>query len=178
MLDSQLQAIIQSTLTAAFTARGVAATVKQNNQPRQMIAVTGPAVYFSGMPAKPYGWPNYKLVWNPDTGVFDRTRIQVLHSRFTVGCVAPISAATPNAYTSRDLAVAAMAALQDQDFIASLVPQDCNVFRVTELPSIWFQDNNAQNVNWVSFDIIFTHSDIVQSVIHKIDNFNGTFDRV
>lgn len=178
MLDSQLQTVIQASLIAGLAARGIAAGVMQNNQPRQFAAPSTPTVFHTLQPRKQYGWPSYKEVWNVSTQKFDRTRTQVVHSRFQIAGCAPGSPATPNALTSGDLAQVAIQILQDEDFIASIVAQQFNVFRVTELPVFWFQDSNGQNVEWCPFDIIFTHNDVFVSSVGPIKDFVGTYDSV
>lgn len=179
MLDSQLQAILQSTLKTGFASQGyTTVAVKQNNQPRQIVVPSTPVVYFSGGTRHNYGWPTYKNVWNETTGKFDRTRTQVVHTTFRIGAIAPISPATPNALTSADTAQIANTILQNSDFITSLVAQDCNVFRVTELPAVPFQDSNDQYSWWCSFDIIFTHNDVFVSTVDAITDFKPGIYRV
>lgn len=179
MLDSALQTIIQSSLVAGLAARGVTASVQQNNQPRQFAAPTGPALFHTlASPKKQYGWPQYKDSWNETTQLFDRIRTQVVHTRFTIGGCVVQSPAAPNALSSGDLLQIAIDILQDEDFIASCVAQDCNVFRVTDLPAIWFEDSKGQNVLWASFDIIFTHKDVFISSVGAITDFVGDVDQV
>lgn len=179
MLDSQLQAILQSALTAGFAARGMTVAVKQNAQPRQVTVPSGnPVCYYSGGERHQYGWPKYTDVWNVDAGKFIRTRTQVVHTKFTVGALAPISPATPTAPTSADVAQTAVQILQDEDFVTSLVAQDCNVFRVTENPLLPFQDSNAQHSFWASFVIIFTHKDVFVSSVDAINGFKANVSAV
>lgn len=178
MLDSQLQTIIQAALIAGFAARGVTCSVQQNNQPRQFAAPTGPGAYHTYGSRKNWGWPAYKDTWNETTQQFDKTRVQVVHTRFTIAGCSAQSPGSPNALSSADISQMASDILQDEDFIASLVAQQCNVFRVQDLPGVWFQDSSGQNVLWSSFDIIFTHKDVFVSSVGAITNFEGNVGRV
>jgi hypothetical protein len=179
MLDSQLQTIIQSTLMAGLAARGVTAKVVQNNQPRQFSAPSGPTIYHTlSSPRRKYGWAKNRDILNEDGQTFTRTTTQVMHTRFQIAAVSPISPATPNGLTSGDLSSIAASILTFEDAIESYVAQDCNVFRVSDLPGIWFEDNNAQNVLWSSFDIIFTHDDVYTSTTGTITDFVSGIYRV
>lgn len=177
MLDYQLQTIIQSTLLAGLAQRGVAAGVVQNNQPRQFTAPSAPTVYHTLGSRKKWGWAKTKDTVNED-GSITRTTRQVVHTRFQIAGVSPVSPATPNGYSSGDLASTAASILTYEDAIVSYVAQDCNVFRVQDLPGVWFQDNNGQNVLWASFDIILTHEDVFISTVGVINDFASGIYRV
>lgn len=179
MLDSQLQTIIQDTLIAGLAARSVTATVKQNNQPRQFVAPSTPTVFHTLGSRKKYGWPVARDEFNDANGTFDTTTTQVVHTRFQIaGCIPNASPANPSGYTSGDLASIANDILQHETAIAAFVAQDCNVFRVTDNPLIWFQDSSAQNVAWASFDIIFTHKDVFVTSTGVITDFTPKIRRV
>lgn len=177
MLDYQLQTIIQATLTAGLVSRGLTAGVVQNNQPRQFTAPSSPTVYHTLSSRKKWGWAKTKDTVGED-GSITRTTRQVVHTRFQIAGVSPVSPATPSSYSSGDLASAAASILTYEDAIVSYVAQDCNVFRIQDLPGVWFQDNNAQNVLWASFDIIFTHEDIFVSTVGAITDFASGIYRV
>jgi hypothetical protein len=178
MLDSALQTIIQSTLLAGLTSRAIAGVgVIQNNQPRQFTAPTGPTIYHTYGSRKKIGWPSYKDVSNGD-GTLTRTARQVVNTRFQIAGVAPVSPGAPTAFMSGDLSSIAADILTFEDALAAYVAQDCNVLRIQDIPGIWFQDNNAQNVLWSSFDIIFTHEDIYVSTIGAINQTAGGIYRV
>lgn len=179
MLDSAIQQVVQSTLIAGLAARGVASGVMQNNQPRQFVAPSTPTVFHSIGSRKPYGWPAYKDVYNNVTGKFDTTKTQVMHTRFQIaGCVPNASPGSPYALTSGDLATIANSIMTDETNIAAFVTAGFNVFRVQDLPLIWFQDSNAQNVAWAPFDIIFTHKDTYVTSTGVVTGFDPTFDRI
>lgn len=172
MLDSQLQALIQSTLIAGLAMRGVTAGVMQNNQPRQFVAPSTPTIFHTLGPRKKYGWPARETINNGD-GTLSSATTQVVHTRFQIaGLVPNASPATPYALTSGDLASIANDILQHETALAGFVAAGCNVFRVSENPLIWFQDSNAQNVAWGSFDIIFTHKDVFTTSVGVISDFN------
>ena len=180
MLDSALQQIVQSTLVDGLAARSVTAGVVQNNQPRQFVAPSTPTIFHTLGPRKEFGWPAYKDVLNtpPATG-FTTTKTQVVHTRFQIaGLVPNASPATPYALSSGDLAGIANSIFTDETTIAALVAQDCNIFRIQELPFIWFQDSNAQNVAWCSFDIIFTHKDVYTTSTGVISDFNPNIQQI
>jgi hypothetical protein len=179
MLDSAIQAIVQSTLVAGLATRGITANVMQNNQPRQFEAPSTPTVFHTLGPRKPFGWPAYKDVWNSTKGAFDTTKTQVMHTRFQIaGCAPNASPATPYALTSGDLATAAQSIITDERNIATFVAAGFNCFRVIDLPLIWFNDSNGQNVAWAPFDIIFTHKDVFVTSTGAITVFDPTIDRI
>lgn len=175
MLDSAIQDILQSTLAAGLTARSVTAKVVQNNQPRQFVAPSSPTIFHTLGPRKPYGWPAYKDVpaTPPATG-FVTTKTQVMHTRFQIaGCALNASPDTPYALTSGDLATIANSIMTDETNLAAFVEAGFNVFRIQELPLVWFQDSNAQNVAWAAFDIIFTHKDVFTTSTGGITVFDS-----
>lgn len=179
MLDSAIQTQLQSVLTAGLAARGIMGVgVMQNNQPRQFVAPSIPTIFHTTGSRKEWGWPKRQDVYNATTGLFDTTSVQVVHSRFQVAGCAYISPANPDGLTSGDLAQIASTILMDEDNIAAYVAAGFNIFRIEELPIIWIQDANSQNVAWVSFDIIFTHTDVVTKSTGVITDFNGNFQRV
>lgn len=179
MLDSAIQQVVQSTLIAGLAARGVAAGVVQNNQPRQFVAPSTPTIFHSFGSRKPYGWPKYKDVYNSATGKFDTTKTQVMRTRFQIaGCVPNASPGAPFALTSGDLATIANSIMTDETNTAIFVAAGFNRLRVQDLPLIWFQDSNAQNVAWAPFDIIFTHKDTYVTSTGVVTGFVPTFDRI
>ena len=178
MLDAQIQTLIQQVMTAGLAARGVAAACKQNNQPRQFAAPSTPTVFYTMGGRKKYGWPTAVDTVNIDDSI-TTTTTQVVHTRFQVAGITPnASPATPYALSSGDLASIASDILQHETALAVFIAADCNVFRVTDNPAIWFQDSNAQNVEWASFDIIFTHKDVFTTSTAPITDFNSGIYRV
>ena len=180
MLDSAIQAHLQETLIAGLAARDITAGVKQNNQPRQFVAPSVPTVFHSFGSRKPFGWPQRKDAQPvaPATAIVT-TKTQVVHTRFQIaGCVPNASNATPFALTSGDLAGIANSIMTDETNLAAFVDAGFNVFRVQDLPLIWFQDATAQNVAWCSFDIIFTHKDVFTTSTGGITVFNPNVGRV
>lgn len=174
MLDAQIAEVIQSTLIAGLAARSVTAGVKRNNQPRQFVAPSTPTIFYTYGFRKPYGWAAHKDTRNvpPDTG-FTTTTTQVIHTRFQIaGCIPNASPADAFALTSGDLAVIANSIMTDEANLAAFVAAGFNVFRVQEIATVWFQDSNAQNVAWSSFDIIFTHKDIFSTSTGAITEFD------
>jgi hypothetical protein len=178
MNDAAIQKIIKDTLVAGLVTRGVAGvTIKQGRQPRQATVPTAPTIFYTYKSRKRWGWPSNSDKVNDD-GTITTTRAQVIHTTFQVSAIAPVSAADPLALTSSDLNNLAADIMTSEPAIASYVAQDCNVFRIQDLPGLWFQDNNAQNVLWASFDIIFTHKDVSVSSSPAINDFNGTVGTV
>jgi len=179
MLDSAIQLQLQNTLVAGLAARSVTAGVIQNNQPRQFVAPSTPAIFHSLGPRKPWGWPAYKDVSNAPNSGFTTTKTQVMHTRFQIaGCAPNASPATPTALTSTDLAGIANSIMTDETNLAAFVAAGFNVFRVIDLGAIWFKDDTGQNVLWAPFDIIFTHKDVFTTQTGAITDFDGTFDRI
>lgn len=176
MLDSALQAYIQSTLVAGLASRGVAAGVAQNNQPRQFTAPSTPYVFYSMAPRKPWGWPKRKDVVNDD-GTITTTKTQVVHTQFQIAGFAPNpSPSTPYALTSGDLAGIAWSIFTDEATLESFVDAGFNIFRVDRIDTLPFQDSNGQNVYWSSFDIIFTHKDVTTTSTGVITVFNPNIE--
>lgn len=174
MLDAEIAAVLQSTLIAGLAARSVMADVKRNNQPRQFVAPSTPTIFHTYGSRKPYGWPAYKDTPNvaPDTG-FTTVKSQVIHTRFQIaGCIPNASPADAFALTSGDLAAIANSVMTDETNLAAFVAAGFNVFRVQEIATVWFQDSNAQNVAWSSFDIIFTHKDTFSTSTGGITEFD------
>jgi hypothetical protein len=182
MRDSQLQTVLQSTLLAGLTTRGVAGVrVVQNNQPRQFSAPSSPALFHTYGSRKNWGWPsNVDTVdENSSPPTMTRTTTQVVHTRFQIaGCQLEPSPATPTEYSSGDLASLAASILTSEDSVSAYVAAGFNVFRILELPAFWFQDSKSQNVLWSPFDIIFTHADVYTSTIGVISEFNSGIYRV
>lgn len=180
MLESSIQALIQSTLLAGVAARlpTLEVIVKQNNQPRQVAVPSTPTIFFSYQSSKAWGWQQKKDTYNQTASTFNTKKSQVIHSRYTVAALAPRSSANPYALTSADLLRVAKDVLQDEDSIVQYVAQGCNIFRIQDLPSVWFQDSSDQNALWSSFDIIFTHLDSLTTSVGVITDFNGSINRV
>jgi hypothetical protein len=179
MLDYQLQAIIQNTLVAGLAARGVTANVLQNNQPRQFVIPSTPTVFHTLGPRHKYGWPSRVDTRNSETGAFDTTTTQVVHTRFQIAGLIPNSSpANSTQLSSGDLASIASDIMQHETAIAAFVAQDCNVFRVSDNPTLPFQDSSDQTVWWASFDIIFTHKDVFTTSTGALSDFNPNFERI
>ena len=160
MREIDLAILLRSVLVDGLTSRGITANVKQSNQPRQQGIPTTATVFFFHVGTINVGYPEKKDVWNSGNDNFDHTETQNRESRWQINALAPQLPSSTTAMTAADYALAAAAIMQSDSTIVALKNAGVGVQHITNVRSVWFQDEKQQNEENPTFDVILSHQDI------------------
>jgi hypothetical protein len=162
MLDNQLIALIISTIIAQEAAAGIPGTpIAQAFQPTQQGVNTVPTAYLYKVGDRRYGFVGRTDVWNATTSQMIHTEIQQYETTLQFSALATQNPATPTQYTASDILNFIAYILQSSVTIAALEAQGVGVERITEVRNPYFLDDRQQFEASPSFDVIFTHKQII-----------------
>lgn len=147
-------------------------------QPRQQGAEIVPTIYVNHAGTKPIGFPKRTAKWDTSTLEMVNTQGNRYESTYHIEALIPQSPADPTAMTESDVLNIARFILQSDSTLATLVPQNIGVLRVTELQANWIVDDKGQNENVPFFEVTFSHRLEFSSTVPTIDVFETVFNRV
>lgn len=178
MDDSALIELLLPIITAGLTARGKSAAVKLGKQPRQIGTPSAPVILVWHLKTTPYGALDREDVYDPIGQVMNHTEVQWQHTRFQISGLAPQSPSTPAAPSASDYVRAAAQAVQSDAARAALKTQNVGVLRISDVTSVWFEDEKGQNAESPSFDLILSHKDVFTISGAGITNYSLNVDRI
>lgn len=176
MLESQLAALIISTVNAGLSARGYSSVqVKRDNQPRQQGVPTNPVIFLHHIHTQNIGWVSREDVYDKATLAMNHYEIQRLESQYQFDALAQQSPLTPTALMPEDYLALVRKTLQSSQAITLLKSSGVGIQHITDMRVMYFEDDKGQNETNPSFDIVFSHQDvdIVPGTI--ISKFNSQF---
>ena len=178
MLISALNIILIPIMEAGLTARGLTATVKRTNQPRQQGTPSAATVFFFHAGTTPYGFVRRKDWWDATTSTMYHKEEQYQWTRYQINALAPQSPGAPTAATAADYVKAAAQTMQSDAARAALLAQKVGVLRISDVISTYFQDERGQNEESPSFDLILGHKDELITSGDFITNYTFAIDSV
>lgn len=170
--------LLKSVLDTGLTEQSITATVRQNRQPRHQGRDEDANIMFFHVGTVNVGWPGKTEVWDADNEVFVQTQTQRKESRFQISALAPVSPATPTGLTPEDYLNVSEAILQSDTAITTFAASGVGVQHVTGNPSGWFENDQGQNENNPTFDIILSWQKTMTANIPKIDETTYTVEGV
>lgn len=168
MTDAELMTLVIATLTAGINtdyAPLKPVTIKQAYQPRTGGAPLGAAILLSMGVQRRYGSIRHHNEWvepvGPTPGYSKRTESQVWESSFQCNTqvLAPPQPTPLRPFTAGDLATAASWILQGIDGRALLRAGGCGIYRVTDIRSPYFQNEQNQFQQSPSFDFVLNYEE-------------------
>lgn len=169
MNDGALFTLVKATLDAGFAAdypQFGEITVKQSYQPRTTGAPSGNSVLLSQGVQRRYGFMRRANVWVPAVGptpaYMKRTETQMWEATFQCDALvlAPPQPKALAPYTSGDICSAASWILQGDVGRAALFAGGCGVYRVTDIRSPYFQNEQGQFQQSPSFDFTLSYEEV------------------
>jgi hypothetical protein len=176
--EAALSILLVSVLNAGLSVRGVIATVQKDNQPRQEGIPNAATIFFHHVGTVNIGWPEKQDVWNAANGNFDHIETQRRESRYQISALAPQTPSDPTLPTPADFCNQAAAVMQSDVTIATLVSNGIGIRHITDIISIYFQDDKGQQEENPSFDIIFAHQDVFTTTTPIINDFTEKIEGI
>lgn len=189
MSDAQLLVQLVSLLDTGFAAytanpynasRPLPADIEavRAYQSRQQGANETATVYLSLAGTKPVGTPKRASVIDPDSGAVLHVQGQRMESTYHIEALVPQSPATPDAMTEMDVLNVARFILQSTETIATLTPLNVGLLRVSDMPTLYIDDDKEQHEDVPFFEITFSHRMAISTTVPTIDAFKTVFARV
>jgi hypothetical protein len=176
--EAALSILLVSVLNAGLAVRGVAATVQKDNQPRQQGVPSAAVILFHHVGTVNVGWPAKQDVWNAANGNFDHIETQRRESRYQIAALAPQTPSDPTKFTPADFVNSAAAIMQSDATIATMLAAQVGLRHITDIRTIYFQDDKDQNEENPSFDIVLSHQDVFTTSTPKVNAVTYNIERV
>lgn len=193
MTDAQLQALIVAQLGVFIPqypqlASIAGLTVAQTFQPRQQGRQSTPTIYFFKVGHRRYGFTGTRDIYVPPTdppppppaalGSFRHEEIQVYEQRYQFMALVPQSPAQPMALTASDVLDTVAGIMGSDGCRGALRAQGVGILRITELRNPYFTNEQNRFEADPSFDVIFTHTRTLESVVPKVETYDVRITRV
>lgn len=168
MTDGELMTLVIATLTAGIDANYAPlkpVTIKQAYQPRTTGAPSGTSILLTIGTQRRFGSIRHHNEWiepvGPTPGYNKRTETQVWEASFQCNAqVLPPPQPKPlQAFSAGDLASAASWILQGIDGRALLRAGGCGIYRITDIRSPYFKNEQNQFQASPSFDFVLNYEE-------------------
>lgn len=173
MMEIQIFKMLCAAVPPAVAARngGVALGVMQAYQPKQTGTPTAPTIALSVVLSRRFGWRRSVSRWDSAAGIMRNYETQPMETtiQFTMQATATGGADDP---TETDRLQLVADAVQSDSFIAAVAPA-AQVLRVTDIRMGRFIGDNAQNMNWPSFDLVIKHTREYVDAIPAVSAWDG-----
>lgn len=179
MIDNQLiqlflPIIANGLITDGFT--GI--QVKQFNQPTQQGANSAPAVYFSKIGDRRYGFLGRKSGWIIDDSEMLHTEFQHYETSFQIMALVRQNPNDITLPTASDLVNEVAAIMQSDATRKILNDSNVGILRVSDIRNPYFTDDQDIFEASPSFDFTLVHAQIRASTDNIISEFDFNFARV
>jgi hypothetical protein len=164
MFDNALIALVIRTVIAQEEVAGIPGLpLKQAFQPTQQGANTQPTAYLYKIGDEPRGWPYREEVWDEPNSRMVHRELQKYETTFQFSALATQDPKTPQQYTASDILNLVRYCLQSAAAIAAFEAQGVGVLRVGQVRNPYFMDDRARFEASPSFDVTFTHTQVITS---------------
>lgn len=161
MTDNELIALFLPIINTGLAANGFTdVVVLQSNQPTQQGIPTGPAVYFTKISNRRYGFLGTYDKWDSDNGTMVHTEVQPFESTYQVSALVLQNPKTPTQYTASDLVNEVAAILQSEKTVMTLASSNVGVLRISDIGNPYFVDDQDQFEANPSFDFTLTYRNV------------------
>ena len=183
MQDNALIDLLASRLEAATLAAGWLDVngqpygVSQKEQPTQQGIPVVPQVFFEKLFDHAYGFPalSYSVDnSNPNAPVMTETETRQIETTFQISALVPQDPTDLSIPTASDVVNAMHMFLSSRATIRLWQPQGVSILRVTApIQNTYFEDDRHRNAASPSFDIVLTHSQVINTVVNSTNQLNG-----
>lgn len=182
MTDPELYTLVVAGLLAGVANRAPGTDVKQNYQPTQQGAQTGPTLYVHKVGDRLVGHMARRDVWVPEAdegnGAFVHEERQWIETTFQVTALATLDPNTPNMPSASDLANVGSGIIQSDSMLARMRAVNVGVLRVSEVRNPQFLDDRDRNETSPSFDFVLTHERVYIDGVPAVQSVEFNFARV
>lgn len=175
MLDLALIDLLATRLEAASAAGGWLDStgspygVSQKMQPTQQGITTDPQVYFQKLFDIPFGYA--EVTHSPDPSgeyqMIEREE-QAMQTTFQISAMVIQNPADLTIPTASDVVLFVRSFLMARETVRLFIKSGANVLRVGDVQNPYFQDDRSLNEASPSFDIVITHSRVIENRIGSI----------
>lgn len=180
MLDNMIFKNVIEVLRAGLTAQGFTdVAVKQNFQPRNQGANSGPTLYIHKLGDHRYGFLQRKNEWDEYEEIEIHTETQLYESMFQITA---LSIQNPklgiDQLTASDLANVSAGIMQSDATVDALTAKGLNIYRITDVRNPYFVDDKERFEAAPSFDFTLQHEQVIISQTPVVDDFTLDIERV
>lgn len=145
--------------------------VKQDYQPTQQGANTGPTVYFHKIGDHRYGFMGAHDSWDATGSVENHTETQVYETTFQVSALVISQPKITNTYTASDLVNSVAQILASRATLYTLNAAGMSILRIGEVRHPYFTDDRDNYEAIPSFDFTLTYT---QTYVTQVNTITGT----
>lgn len=178
MIDADVQRAIKSVLDTGLATAGFTVLVTQSFQPTRQGAPLIPAVVFTKIATRRFGFQGQQYVLvtgNPDT--FQKTEVQYLRPTYQLSGLMNQNPVDSNSFTAYDVLDACAMILQSAEGRAAFKLVGIGIDRVTDIREPHSLDDSDRFTADVSFDFTLSYRNELASIIPSA-GVEGTIDRV
>ncbi|QOV06235.1 hypothetical protein CPT_Maja_015 [Burkholderia phage Maja] len=169
MTDLELIDTIVPYIEDAIKSQNWDFVVVQKDQPTQQGVPSGGTVFFELLFNREYGSPETKNSYNTQTNQFDETENQQIITTMQISALIPQNPENFDLPTANDVLEYVKRYVASRHVSRELVKKKANIFRVSEIRSQWFEDDNHQFSNHPNFDLEVAHSGAVTFSVAAVD---------
>lgn len=170
MLDNALISLIISTIIAGEVTAGIPDTpIAQAFQPTNQGVSTQPTAFIYKIADHRFGFLGRSDVWDANSATMVHVESQKYETTFQISVLSIQNPATPTQMTASDMCNLIAAILQSSVSIQTFQDQGVGIERITDVRNPYFMDDRNRFEASPSFDIVFTHDQIISSTTPIID---------
>lgn len=187
MQDNLIFKNVIEVLRAGLTAQGFPTdpaadgyiAIKQNFQPRNQGANTGPTLYIHKLGDHRYGFLQRKNEWDEYEQTEVHTERQLYESMFQITA---LSIQNPKLglaqLTASDIANTAAGIMQSDVTVDTLTSKGLFIYRITDVRNPYFVDDKERFEASPSFDFTLQHEQVIISQTPVVDDYTLDIERV
>lgn len=157
MTDLELIAIVVPNIEAILASRSWPFVVVQKDQPTQQGIPSEATVFFEILFNRNYGTNRTDYAYDETSGDYTETETQAVISKFQISCLVPQNPSDTSIPTAQDVLEYISAALAGRHGARLFQTHGVNIFKVSEVRTNWFEDDNHQFENHPTFDLDIAH---------------------
>lgn len=179
MLDNALIDLLATRLEAAASAggwkdsTGAAYGVSQKQQPTQQGIPTDPQIFFEKLFDVGFGFPQVQHVYDSETDTMAEVETQLTETTFQISALVRQDPTDLSIPTASDVANFVRGFMLARATIRAWKAQGVSVLRVTTVRNDYLEDDRHQNEATPSFDLVLTHSRVINNAINFAAEMDG-----
>lgn len=170
MIDADVQRAIKATLDAGLAAASITATVTQSFQPTVQGAPLAPAVVFTNITTRRFGWQAPKLTLipgNPNT--FSKAETYYVRRSYQVSGIINQDPLDPTSLSAYDVLEKCTTFLQSSEGRAIFKAAGIGIDRITDVLTPSSLNDSDQFNTDVSFDFVLSYKQESFSIVPEAD---------
>jgi hypothetical protein len=179
MLDNDLINLLATRLEAAtaqagwLDSTGATYGVSQKQQPTQQGVTTVPQVFFEKLFDIAFGYPEVTNAWDDVAQTLTEVETQLTETTFQISAMVIQNPADLTMPTTSDVVNFVRSFLVARQTIRLWQPQGVSILRVSQIRNPYIEDDRHRNEATTNFDIVVTHSRVLNNPVNYATEMDG-----